>query len=69
MRLLETIEKECARIDKTVDVLLEVHVAQEESKSGFLPSVIAPLLQTDLTPEEGYVWLKDPWPWDEGGNA
>ena len=27
-----------------------------------------PLLQTDLTPEEGYAWLKDPWPWDEGGN-
>ena len=27
-----------------------------------------PLMQTDLTPEEGYAWLKDPWPWDEGGN-
>lgn len=27
-----------------------------------------PLLQTDLTPEEGYAWLKDPWPWDFGGN-
>ena len=27
-----------------------------------------PLLQTDLTPEDGYTWLKDPWPWDEGGN-
>ena len=48
VRLLETIEKECARIDRTVDVLLEVHVAQEENKSGFLPSEIAPLLQTDL---------------------
>ena len=23
-----------------------------------------PLLQTDLTPEEGYIWLNDPWPWD-----
>ena len=28
-----------------------------------------PLLQTDLTPDEGFAWLKDPWPWDEGGNA
>ena len=28
-----------------------------------------PLLQTDLTPEEGFAWLKDPWPWEEGGNA
>ena len=27
-----------------------------------------PLLQTDLTPDQGYAWLKDPWPWDEGGN-
>ncbi|MCI8480213.1 MAG: spore coat associated protein CotJA [Oscillibacter sp.] len=27
-----------------------------------------PLLQTDLTPEEGFAWLKDPWPWDFGGN-
>ena len=27
-----------------------------------------PLLQTDLTPEDGYAWLRDPWPWDEGGN-
>lgn len=27
-----------------------------------------PLLQTDLTPEDGYAWLRDPWPWDFGGN-
>ena len=27
-----------------------------------------PLLQTDLTPENGYSWLKDPWPWEIGGN-
>lgn len=27
-----------------------------------------PLMQTDLTPEAGYAWLKDPWPWDLGGN-
>ena len=28
-----------------------------------------PLMQTDLTPEDGYAWLKDPWPWDLGGNV
>jgi len=27
-----------------------------------------PLLQSDLTPEDGFAWLKDPWPWDVGGN-
>ena len=26
-----------------------------------------PLYQTDIT-EDSYEWLKDPWPWDEGGN-
>ena len=33
--LLKLIEKEAARIDRTVDVLLQLHVAQEETKSGF----------------------------------
>ncbi len=28
-----------------------------------------PLLQTDLTPEDGFAWLKDPWPWEKGGNS
>ena len=55
VRLLETIEKECARIDRTMDVLLEVHVAQEESKSGFLPSEIVPLLQTNLRAQYPHV--------------
>lgn len=27
-----------------------------------------PLRQTDLTPEDSFAWLKDPWPWDLGGN-
>ena len=27
-----------------------------------------PLQQTDLTPDDGFAWLKDPWPWDLGGN-
>ena len=35
VELLRLIEKEAARIDRTVDVLLQLHVAQEETKSGF----------------------------------
>ena len=27
-----------------------------------------PLTSTDLTPEDGFAWLNDPWPWDVGGN-
>uniref|UniRef100_UPI004056CB70 YggS family pyridoxal phosphate-dependent enzyme n=1 Tax=Alistipes sp. TaxID=1872444 RepID=UPI004056CB70 len=34
-RLLLEIEKEAARIDRTVDILFELHVAQEESKTGW----------------------------------
>lgn len=34
LRLIQTIESEAARIDRNVDVLLEVHVAQESTKSG-----------------------------------
>ena len=26
-----------------------------------------PLRQTDVT-KDGFVWLHDPWPWDEGGS-
>ena len=35
LRLLHVIEAEAARINRVVDVLLEVHVAQEDTKSGF----------------------------------
>lgn len=34
LHLIQTIEAEAARIDRVVDVLLEVHVAKEETKSG-----------------------------------
>ncbi len=35
LKLLNTVNKEAARINRRVDVLLQLHVAQEESKSGF----------------------------------
>lgn len=34
-KLLALVDKEAARIDRTVDALLQLHVAQEETKSGF----------------------------------
>ena len=37
VRLLETINKEAEKIGRRVKVLLEVHVAKEETKSGFTP--------------------------------
>ena len=35
VRLAEAIEKEAAKCNRTIDCLLEIHVAQEESKSGW----------------------------------
>ncbi len=35
--LAEEIEKQCARIDKVMDVLVEVNVSGEQSKSGIAP--------------------------------
>lgn len=35
IKLAEEIEKRCAKIDKTMDILLEVNIADEESKGGF----------------------------------
>lgn len=40
VRLLETINKEAARINRCVPVLLEVHTAAEETKTGFRPEEI-----------------------------
>jgi hypothetical protein len=37
LRLLRAVDAEAARIGRVVDVLLQVHVAKEETKFGFLP--------------------------------
>ena len=34
-RLIEEIEKQAAKYNRTIDILLEVHVAREETKSGW----------------------------------
>lgn len=38
LKLLRLIDAEAARVGRTIDVLLQLHVAQEESKSGFSPA-------------------------------
>ena len=37
LRLLRLVDKEAARIGRTIKVMLQLHVAQEETKSGFTP--------------------------------
>ena len=43
IRLLETINREAEKIQRRVKVLLEVHVAKEETKSGFTPEELLSL--------------------------
>jgi pyridoxal phosphate enzyme (YggS family) len=37
-RLLRTIDSEARRIDRVIDVLLEVHISSDESKEGWEPT-------------------------------
>ena len=43
VRLLETINREAEKIGRRIKVLLEVHVAKEETKSGFTPEELLTL--------------------------
>ena len=43
VRLLETINREAEKIGRRIKVLLEVHVAKEETKSGFTPDELSTL--------------------------
>lgn len=40
IKLAEEIEKRCSKIDKFMDILLEVNIANEESKGGFSPEEV-----------------------------
>lgn len=44
IKLMKEIEKQAAKNSRTIDVLLELHLAQEESKSGMLPDDCLALL-------------------------
>ena len=46
-RLIEEIEKQAAKHNRTIDILLEVHVAQEESKSGWAWDDLLRFVQSD----------------------
>ncbi len=40
----------------------------KEGRAKYLAQY-GPLNSDDLTPEGGYTWLNDPWPWELGGNG
>lgn len=50
-RLLRLVDAEAARVGKVVEVLLQVHVAQEETKFGFAPVELLQLLKRGVAAE------------------
>jgi len=44
-----------------------IKLSQEGRKT--YQKMYGPLLQTDITEQDGFIWLNDPWPWDEGVNG
>lgn len=46
LKLLEAIEAQAAKLDLTQDILLEVNIAGEESKSGFAPGEVPQAART-----------------------
>jgi pyridoxal phosphate enzyme (YggS family) len=57
LRLLETINREAEKIQRRVKVLLEVHVAKEETKSGFSPEELLHLI-SNLSTNDLYPWIE-----------
>lgn len=48
LKLLKLIDAEAVRINRRIDVLLQVHVAREETKFGFSPEEIRELITPEL---------------------
>ena len=57
LRLLETINREAEKIGRRVKVLLEIHVAKEETKSGFSPEELLQLI-SNLSTNDLYPWVE-----------
>jgi pyridoxal phosphate enzyme (YggS family) len=60
MHLLETINREAEKIKRRVKVLLEVHVAKEETKSGFTSEEILSFANSPISSSQStlYPWVE-----------
>lgn len=57
-RLIEEIEKQAAKLDRVIDILLEVHVAQEETKSGWSEQELRDYLAADKLKRMSHVRVR-----------
>ena len=55
LRLLQEIEKQAAKVDRVIRVLLEIHVAQEETKHGLTPEACKQLLADEAVAHLSHV--------------
>lgn len=55
LRLLQEIDKQAARIERKIPVLLQIHVAQETEKFGFYPEECRELLRSGVLASLGNV--------------
>jgi len=47
-RLLQTVDAEARRIGRRIDILLQLHVAQEETKTGFTPDELIKIAESGV---------------------
>lgn len=57
IRILDEIERQAARQERVVDCLLEVHVAQEDTKYGFTPPMCLDVITPELVKSHPHVRL------------
>ena len=57
-KLLRLVDSEARRIGRTVDVLLQVHVAREETKFGFTPQELDALAASGIIPSLGNIRVR-----------
>ena len=58
VRLMDVINREAEKIGRRVKVLLEVHVAKEETKSGFMPEDYLSLITHSSSLITNYPWVE-----------
>ncbi|MDR0660884.1 MAG: YggS family pyridoxal phosphate-dependent enzyme [Prevotellaceae bacterium] len=58
LKLLKEVDKQANKIDKTVDCLLQIHIAQEESKFGFSDDEVKEVLSNNGFEELGNVRIR-----------
>jgi pyridoxal phosphate enzyme (YggS family) len=57
LRLLEEVNKQAARQNRMIRVLLEIHIAAEEGKHGFTPSEVKELMTKENIHSLNHIWI------------